>query len=210
MISSLRGVVVSIGSHVVLEVGGVGYALDVTVSHRAALVIGAETTILTLMIVRPESMTIYGFASAGDLALFSLLTAVNGVGPRSAMAALGAIPADAMALAIEQDNAAAFRKVAGIGPKTAQLIVMSLRGKVRSMLPESVDATDIPAPLTPVDVPARTETVKALVALGWNQRTAATAIDNALVAAPGGGSDLSVPALLRMALAQLGPNQTAR
>jgi len=78
------------------------------------------------------------------------------------------------------------------------------------MLPEGVGGADLPASLTPVDVPACPETVKALVALGWNQRTATTAIDNALIAAPGGGGDLTVPALLRLALVQLGPSRSGR
>jgi Holliday junction DNA helicase RuvA len=198
MIASVRGTVLAAtGTTVVVEVGGVGLAVQVTPQHALALRVGTEATLRTALIVREDDLSLFGFTDADELAVFDLLRGVSGVGPKSAMGVLAVLaPADiAQAVATEDD--AAFRKVSGIGPKTAKLIVVSLAGKLQAVATPRATSS------------GRTSSVSedvaiALVGLGWPERVAQQAVEDALAAA----SDTdraSVPALLRLALAALGP-----
>lgn len=201
MIASVRGTVLAaVGTSVVVEVGGVGLAVQVTPQHALSLRVGSEAMIRTALIVREDDLSLFGFAEAEELIVFDLLRGVTGVGPKSAMGVLAAMgPAEiASAVAVEDDSA--FRKVSGIGPKTAKLIVLSLAGKLIG-LQASVRAS----------APARASTVGenvtvALVGLGWPERVAMQAVEDALADASE-ADRTAVPALLRLALAQLGPQQ---
>src|SRR6185312_10595199 len=130
MISSVRGTVLSAaGTRVVIEVGGIGLAITVTPQHALTLRAGSEAAMSTALIVREDDLALFGFSDAEELAVFDLLRGVTGVGPKSAMGVLAVMtPSDiATAIAVEDDGA--FRKVSGIGPKTAKLIIVSLAGK---------------------------------------------------------------------------------
>ncbi|NQX10524.1 Holliday junction branch migration protein RuvA [Microbacteriaceae bacterium VKM Ac-2855] len=199
MISSLRGIVLSArGSVVVLEVGGVGYAVNVTPEHALELRIGTEAIVSTTLIVREDSLTLYGFADTERLEIFELLIAVTGVGPKSALGVIGAVEPDAIAAAVANEDDAVFRKVSGIGPKTAKLIILSLAGKL-TVQPRAARATGATAT-------AAQSVMSALVGLGWPERTAADTVDEVLAeAAPSDAS--SVQALLRLSLARLGPRR---
>lgn len=201
MISSLRGTVLSaLGTTAIIEVGGVGYSVQVTPDHALSLRIGEETRILTTLIVREESLSLFGFASQEQLDVFELLTGVSGVGPKSAMGVLAVLAPDQIATAVADDDDAVFRKVSGIGPKTAKLIVVSLTGKViapATVLP-SGGATGRAASSLANNV------VVALVGLGWPEKVAAEAV-SVVVAESAETDRATVPALLRLALAQLGP-----
>ncbi|MDP3207892.1 MAG: Holliday junction branch migration protein RuvA, partial [Rhodoglobus sp.] len=194
MISSVRGTVLAaVGTTVVVEVGGVGLSVQVTPQHALSLRVGAEASIRTALIVREDDLALYGFAEADELAAFDLLRGVTGVGPKSAMGVLAALsPAEiASAVALEDDGA--FRKVSGIGPKTAKLIVVSLAGKL--VVTSGVRAGGVP----------RTSTVGesvtvALIGLGWPERVALQAVEEALSSASD-AERTAVPALLRLALA---------
>jgi len=124
---------------------------------------------------------------------------VTGVGPKSALGVLAAISPAEIANAVATENDAAFRKVSGIGPKTAKLIVLSLAGK---MLPFSATTTTAPTSATPVSE----SVLVALVGLGWSERVAAQAVDEA-VAEASPTEVASMQALLRVALTRLGPRQ---
>ncbi|MCU1410356.1 MAG: Holliday junction branch migration protein RuvA [Rhodoglobus sp.] len=200
MISSVRGTVLSaVGTSAVIEVGGIGLAVQVTPQHALSLRVGTEATVRTALIVREDDLSLFGFAEAEELTVFDLLRGVTGVGPKSAMGVLAAMsPAEvAQAVALEDDSA--FRKVSGIGPKTAKLIVVSLAGKL-AVLPTARAAA------SPRRSTIGENVTVALVGLGWPERTAIQAVEDALADASD-ADRTSVPTLLRLALAQLGPQQ---
>jgi Holliday junction DNA helicase RuvA len=158
---------------------------------------GAEVSVHTALIVREDDLSLFGFAELDELTVFNLLRSVTGVGPRSALGVLAVMrPAD-VSLAVVTDDDAAFRRVSGIGPKTAKLIVLTLAGKV-SLAPLSG------ATVAPAATSLTHDVVVALVGLGWPERLAMTAVDEAIANANEADA-ASVSALLRLALAQLGP-----
>jgi Holliday junction DNA helicase RuvA len=202
MISSVRGVVLSVsGTSAVVEVGGIGLAMSVTPDHARSLHQGSEARIHTALIVREDDLSLFGFADIERLAIFDLLRGVTGVGPKSAMGVLSVMSPDDVARAVNAEDDAAFRKVSGIGPKTAKLIVLSLTGKVH----ETRASTSSPQR---VAGDARSDLVEALVGLGWNERAAVQAADDAIEVVDPALRE-SVPALLRVALTSLGPAQSA-
>ncbi|PPG12319.1 MULTISPECIES: Holliday junction branch migration protein RuvA [unclassified Rathayibacter] len=197
MISSLRGTVLSArGSLAVLDVHGVGYAVNVTPQHALEMRVGDETTVSTVLVVREDSLTLYGFPDEEQLEIFELLIGVTGVGPKSALGVLGAVEPDRIAQAVADEDDGVFRKVSGIGPKTAKLIILSLAGKV-TVRPRAARGSG-PAATAAQNVLA------ALVGLGWPERTAADVVDEILLDAQASDAT-NVQALLRLALARLGP-----
>jgi len=202
MISSVRGTVLAVqGTTAVIEVGGVGLSVQVTPQHGLSMRIGTEATVRTTLIVREDDLSLYGFAEAEQLSVFELLRSVTGVGPRSAMGVLAALDPNQIAQAVATEDDAAFRKVSGIGPKTAKLIVLQLAGKL-AVVPTPRAAASVAA------TPVRDSVLMALIGLGWPERTALQGVEDAYAAA----SDLereTMPSLLRLALAQLGPQQAA-
>lgn len=196
MISSVRGTVLSaLGSTVVIEVGGVGLAITVTPGHALTLRIGSEAMVRTALVVREDDLSLYGFATAEELDVFNLLRGVSGVGPKSAIGVLAVLSPNEIAAAVSEDNDAAFRAVSGIGPKTAKLIVVSLTGKL-------IASSPLGAPARPSSTLANDVTV-ALVGLGWAERVAAQAVEDVLAEADG-AENVTVPTVLRRALAALG------
>jgi len=205
MISSLRGVVLrAAGAELVIEVGGVGYLVNATPEHVLSLRIGDEVFVHTTLIVREDAMTLYGFADAEQLSVFELLLGVGGVGPKSALGVLSALTPDQVAAAVHGEDDAAFRKVSGIGPKTAKLIVVQLAGKLHVTAPAAAATAPKAAAARSVGDDVRI----ALVGLGWPEKAAANAVDEVMAElgdAAAEASAASVPALLRRALALLGP-----
>jgi Holliday junction DNA helicase RuvA len=203
VISSLHGTVLSaVGTTAVIEVAGVGFSVQVTPDHALSMRVGSQLRVLTTLIVREDSLSLFGFAEAEQLRVFELLTAVSGVGPKSAMGVLAVLTPDQVASAVVAEDDGVFRKVSGIGPKTAKLIVLSLAGKLLASTPVRPTAT--------AGTPSSTSdsVLVALVGLGWPEKTAAEAIRQ--VTAESAESERnSVPSLLRLALAQLGPAQKA-
>jgi Holliday junction DNA helicase RuvA len=196
MISSVRGTVLAVsGTHAVIEVGGVGFSVQVTPRHGLSLRVGSEAFIRTALIVREDDLSLFGFAEADELVVFDHLRSVTGVGPKSAMGVLAVMTPSEVARAVTLDDDAAFRKVSGIGPKTAKLIVVSLAGKL--VVTHSAEPAAQAAPSVSDSV------LVALVGLGWNERVAMQAVDDAIAEAPDSEREV-VPALLRRALAQLG------
>ena len=200
MISSLRGrVLTAAGNSVVIEVGGVGFHVNTTPALALASRLGEEITVHTSLIVREDALTLFGFASRDELDVFELLIGVTGVGPKSALGVLSALSPEQVAAAVQGDDDAVFRKVSGIGPKTAKLITLSLAGKL-------VATTTRPAPATVATGGVAESVLAALTGLGWSERVAAEAVDETMAAA----SEVeaaSVPAVLRLTLSRLGPAQ---
>jgi Holliday junction DNA helicase RuvA len=132
MISFLDGEVVELsGTRVVLAVGGVGYEVMVPTSVAARLpAIGRPVRVHTRMVVREDSMTLYGFADTDERALFDLLTGVTGVGPKVALSFLSALAPDEIRRAVVAGDAATLTVVPGVGKKVAQRVVLDLREKL--------------------------------------------------------------------------------
>lgn len=195
MIASLRGTVSLVRDNsCVIDVSGVGYMLAITSSHRSALSIGETVTMLTTLIVREDSMTLFGFENPESLELFEAFITVSGVGPRSALAILGHLTPAEVFMAVVNEDDSVFRKVSGIGPKTAKLIIVQLAGKLSAVTaPNSLD-------MNPVSAPEAAETVViALIGLGWVERTARETVEGL----QSEQSDVTAATLLRLALAAL-------
>lgn len=200
MISSLRGTVLAAGGNaVIIDVGGVGIRVNVTPAFALAVRVGDEASAHTSLIVREDALTLYGFSTIAELDLFELLIGVTGVGPKSALGVLSAMSPEHVARAVSDEDDAAFRKVSGIGPKTAKLIIVSLTGRL-------VVATPVDdAPVT-VASDVSDQVLAALTGLGWSEKVAASALEETLADVEE-RDRASVPVLLRRVLAALGPAQ---
>lgn len=203
MISSVRGTVLRVsGSVAVIEVGGVGLGIQVTPQQGLRLRVGQEAMLFTALIVREDDLSLFGFATPDELTVFDLLRGVSGVGPKSALGVLGTLSPVQIAQAVAADDDAPFRKVSGIGPKTAKLITVSLAGKL--IVPATAVSTAAGGGGGPATVNG--SVIGALVGLGWNDRVAAQAVEEAGEEASADERG-SVQALLRLALARLGPQR---
>ena len=195
MIASLRGTVLAIRENTcIVDVHGVGYAVNVTPSHKFSLTIGAEHSFLTSLIVREDSMTLFGFENPESLELFDLLLSVSGVGPRSALAVLAELsPAEILTAVVNEDDSA-FKKVSGVGPKTAKLIIVQLAGKLTALSQSEVVTSALPASSA-----ISLSVVQALVGLGWNEKIAKEAVDSLDTSSP----SVTTASVLKEALAAL-------
>ncbi|MEJ3654801.1 Holliday junction branch migration protein RuvA [Actinomycetes bacterium KLBMP 9759] len=196
MIHSVRGEVLEIGlDHVVVEVGGVGLAVQATPATLAKLRRGEQARLATTLVVREDSLTLFGFAEAAERELFLLVQTVSGIGPRIALATIAVLDPDALRRALVDGDITTLTRVPGIGRKGAERLVLELRDKV--------DAPAAPA-LLPASSnggnPRRDQVVEALVGLGFTAKPAEGAVDAAL--ALDAEADASV--LLRAALSRLG------
>ncbi|WP_336991508.1 Holliday junction branch migration protein RuvA [Leucobacter sp. VD1] len=198
MIASIGGPVLASGAAwVVVGVGGIGMRVEVPSGRASQAVVGDEVFLHTSLVVREDSLTLFGFATQDELEVFGHLIAVSGVGPRSALGVLSALSPAEVARAVAAEDEKPFRKVSGIGPKTAKLIVVSLAGK----LPELGFADDS-APAGGAGDAAQlvAEAVgEGLVGLGWSDADARQAVQDARDA----GAPDDHAGLLRAALALL-------
>lgn len=200
MIASIRGKLSAKTAHqLVVDVNGVGYLIHVTPNTASKLLIGDEASLFTAMVVREDAMTLFGFQTALEQELFDLLRSVTGVGPKSALAILGAMTTAQIASAVALDDDAAFKAVSGIGPKTAKLITVTLAGKLSHLVlvehSEEVSGND--------DLGS---VVDALVSLGWPERSAQEAVKSvAFTLKKGEGREVA----LRLALSKLGASKSS-
>lgn len=165
MIAQLTGALVHVGaSACVIDVGGVGYHVLSTPSTLSGLRTGQSSTLATHLVVREDSLTMYGFASTGERDTFASLQAVQGVGPRLALALLSVHSPDSLAAAVAQGDRAALERVPGVGAKLAARLLLELGGKL--VAPASAHVTG----------DAREQVVEALVGLGWNAKAAQSAV----------------------------------
>lgn len=165
MIGILRGRVWELEPNgIVLDVQGVGYEMTVPNSLLSKLFVGQEATVYTQVIVREDDLSLYGFATAAEKALFLTLIGVSGIGPKAGMAILSAFGSDQVAEAIAAENVGLLTKVPGIGKKTAERLVLELREKYKDRVVRTEQADGKP--------PVRyfgSEALEALVALGYSQ-----------------------------------------
>ena len=168
VIGLLRGkLVVRDGPTALIDVGGVGYEVDVSAAATGMLAANTDGVVIyTHLVVREDAQTLYGFANIAERDLFRTLIKVTGIGPRLALSLLSSVATDAFADAITSGNTAALERVPGIGRKTAQRLVVELRDKVRELSAiTSVGST-----------PTTREAVLALIALGYRESTAAQVV----------------------------------
>jgi len=198
MISSLHGTAAHVADDsLVVVVGGVGFSVAVTAQFARTVHVGDDVHLHTNLIVREDALSLYGFETREELTVFAHLISVTGVGPKSALGVLSSLTVPQIAQAVADDDDAPFRRVSGIGPKTAKLIVVQLAGKL-AVVPAATPAAVSAQGQVPVQV------TQALVGLGWSERTAAEAV--ASVAESASDADrASVQSLLRLTLALLGP-----
>jgi holliday junction DNA helicase RuvA len=197
MIASLRGRVAAIaGDAAVIEVGGVGMSVHCTPATLATLRTGVEVRLATSLIVREDSLTLYGFETDDAKHLFELLQTASGVGPRLAQAVLAVHSPDAVRKAIANGDLATLTQVSGIGRKGAERLVLELRDKVGS-------GTFGEVPIVPSGAAWTEQVRQALIGLGWSSGQADNAV--ATVAQSVGSEVPAVAVLLKQAIRLLGP-----
>lgn len=202
MIASLTGTVTHVTlERAVLDVGGVGYLVHATPGTLAGLRVGERAQLHTTLVVREDSMTVFGFGEADEREVFETAQSVSGVGPRIALAMLAVLTPDALRRAVATEDLAALRRVPGVGPKSAQRLVLELTGKLGAPGGGVDDLVPDAAPAGGGD-PARDQVVEALVGLGWAAKVAQDTVDRVLADTDDGPVD--VTATLRAALRSLG------
>jgi Holliday junction DNA helicase RuvA len=196
MIAFVRGEVAAVGlTSAVVEVGGVGLELMCTPGTLATLRTGHTATLPTSMVVREDSLTLFGFLDDDEKSSFELLQTASGVGPKLAQAMLAVLSPDELRLAVAGDDVKTLTRVPGIGQKGAQRIILELKDRLGA--PMGAAARGV-APATAE--PWRDQVRQGLVGLGWSAKDAERAIDTV---APETGSVPDVAALLRAALRSL-------
>ncbi len=174
---------------VLIDVGGVGYEVDVPMSSFYDLPeIGARVVLLTEFIVREDAQLLYGFLTAAERDTFRQLIRISGVGPRTALAVLSGMSVGDLSQAVALQESARLLKVPGIGKKTAERLLLELKGRL---------APELPGAAGTVASDAGGDIIRALISLGYSDREAAGAVR----ALPAG---VSVSDGIRQALKQLG------
>lgn len=185
MISYVKGPLIDIWEDtIVVEAGGLGYNIHVPLTVVEALPkAGTEVKIYTSLQVREDAMTLYGFLGRQDLLMFKQLLGVNGIGPKAALGLLSALRSDDLRMAIISGDAKAISRAPGIGPKTAQRVILDLKDKIKmeDILPGGI--LEGSSGSVPEAVPAASgmegagkEAIEALVALGYSMMEAGKAV----------------------------------
>ena len=213
MIASVMGRVAAVSPDgAVVEVGGVGLSVQCTPGTIARLQVGEQARLSTSLVVREDSLTLYGFADDDERQLFELLQTANGVGPRLAQAVLAIHPPREVRRAVSMGDLKALMQVPGIGKKGAERLVLELRDRLG--VTSSDTSLDGPGgalptglgPITPV-APWRDQLAAAIVGLGWSSReaeTALAALDPVAEEQQATSGAVDVAVLLRQALQLLG------
>ncbi len=200
MISFLRGTVAHVGlSTAVIDLNGAGMSVYATPQTLAQLRTGEEAKLFTSLIVREDSLTLFGFATDDEREVFDVLLSVSGVGPRLALAVLAVHDPEAVRVAAHTGDGKAFTKVPGIGPKVAGRIVLELAGK---LVPHGTAQGSAPSA---VDQAAwKPQVVAAMTSLGWSEKDASGSIDKAMADSPKTAESGNVADILRTTLRWLG------
>lgn len=195
MITYIKGLLTyKTPTFVVVETGGVGYHINISL-HTYTQIEKLETVkILTHPIIREDSHTLYGFAEETERSLFTHLISVSGVGPSTAQLVLSSMSPDEIRSAIIGENEAALGKVKGIGPKTAKRIILDLKDKLVKA------GGEVPLTILPQNNTIREEALSALVALGFNRIEVQKALNKLLKEQP---TIKNVEELIKLALKHL-------
>ncbi len=195
MIAFVRGEVADLTlNSAVLAVGGVGLELMCTPGTLATLRVGQQATLPTSMVVREESLTLFGFLDEDEKSIFELVQTASGVGPKLAQSILAVLPPDDLRTAIAHEDVKTLTRVPGIGQKGAQRIILELKDRLGVVVGHR-------GPAVPAHVETwRDQVHQGLVGLGWPAKDAERAVETV---APDAGSSPDVALLLRAALRSL-------
>lgn len=194
MISQLRGKILSLSpTQLVLEVNGIGYLLNISLSTYDALRDSEEgVTILTHLHVREDNLQLFGFATDSERELFRDLISITGIGPKIAQGILSGLKAEELREAIQTGNLAVLTAISGVGKKTAERIILELKTKLGKI--DLMQASEVP---TSAQMKTRSEALIALMSLGYTRAVAERALRNVLQGSR--GDDLPVEELVKRA-----------
>ena len=197
MIALLTGSVRSISSdRLIVEVGGFGISVLVNPQTSAQLTLGSQVQLFTSLVVREDSLTLFGFINDESRSLFELVQTVSGIGPKVALSILGALTPEDLGRAISQEDIATIEKVPGIGRKGAQRLILELKGKLADLSTAHSYKVHLPA--------WREQLSSALVSLGFSPKETDAAISQVVSDLQADGTDagtLDLSELLRLTLA---------
>jgi Holliday junction DNA helicase RuvA len=197
MISLLSGSVRSIQSdRLIVEVGGFGLTVLVTPATTTQVNLGSQVQLFTSLVVREDSLTLFGFVNEESRSLFELVQTVSGIGPKVALSILGALTPEDLGRAIAQEDVAVIEKVPGIGRKGAQRLILELKGKLSDLSAAHPHRGHFPA--------WREQLSSALVSLGFSPKESDGAISNVVATLQADGVDastLELSELLKLSLA---------
>ena len=205
MIAKLRGIIDTLGDdYCIIDVGGVGYLVSASAKTLGKLTVGNEATLLTEMIVREDSMALFGFADVWEKEWFNTLTKVQGVGAKVGLSILSVLTPTQLSQAIGAQDSASFCRASGVGPKLAARIVSELKNKIVTIPVGSAAIGDVAE--TPTSAPIMSaasadyskseDVISALVNLGYQRLEAYRAVAKVMAENP----DANVPTLIRLAL----------
>lgn len=201
MIEYIKGILTDLNpTEAVIEAAGVGYGVAITLPTYSALV-GSEEKEVKLFIseiIREDTHEVYGFCEKGDRALFEMLMTVSGVGAATARMIMSAFTAEELRMLIATGNAKGMAKVKGLGPKTAQRIIVDLKDKALK-LNLGGDPTELPMAFEEEENGVRAEAISALTMLGFATNASGKAVDKILKNNP----TMKVEAVIREALKML-------
>lgn len=196
MIAQLYGIPVQTGDKwAVLDVGGVGYRVYLPKSSLDELSLSGErpVRVYTNMVVREDSVSLYGSIHQNEVEMFSVLISVSGIGPQTALNIISQISTEEFAFAILNDDEKVLTRISGIGPKSAKRLILELRDKMKRI------SETIASPDSGTKIPVINDAVSALLSLGFQEKESRTAVET--IASSGG--DISLQELIRDSLAKL-------
>ncbi len=189
MIATLSGTVKSLSpDRAIIEVGGVGMSVLINAHTSAAMTLGAHANLYTSLVVREDSLTLFGFSDEPSRVLFELVQTVSGIGPKVALSILGALTPSELAHAVNTENISAIEKVPGIGKKGAQRLILELKSKISDFSQGTYTRTHQPV--------WREQLTSALVSLGFSAKDSDDAINSVL-------SEISQEEIAQMELGEL-------
>ena len=169
MISTINGVVRAVHSErLIVEVGGVGLSILVNTHTAAEVSIGSQLLLYTTLVVREDSLTLFGFAHEEARTIFELVQTVSGIGPKVALSILGALTPEDLSRAVALDDVASIERVPGIGKKGAQRLILELKGRLTALTNSAGYSAHLPA--------WREDLAGALITLGFSPRDSDAAI----------------------------------
>jgi Holliday junction DNA helicase RuvA len=203
MIASVRGPVLEVSTDsAVVEVGGLGLLIQCTPSTVAELRRGEVATVHTSLVVREDSLTLYGFSDADERSVFEVLQTVSGVGPRLAQSIVGTLRPDRLRQVVAGEDVAALTQVPGVGKKGAQRLVLELKDKLGAPLDREGGSS---GPVAPAPADAwQGQVHAALVGLGWSARDADRAVADVSDELGADAAQSDVGVLLKAALRSMG------
>ena len=203
MISLITGNVRSIHTErLIVEVGGVGLSVLVNASTSAGVTMGSQVTLFTTLVVREDSLTLFGFLSDEARSLFELVQTISGIGPKVALSILGALSPEDLGRAIATEDVTAIERVPGIGRKGAQRMILELKGKLNDYVGGTTYRGHIPA--------WREQLTSALVSLGFSPKESDAAISALVSRLASEGMDPSAMAMSDLLKDALANGKSAR